>query len=77
MEFAKEKVRVEEEVYIDVEYRWSIDGDKVNIYIRYEEGRMEMISFWPTDPMIGASRALDLVHMCAALDYSVRQCSSD
>ncbi len=77
MEFAKEKVRVEEEVYIDVEYRWSIDGDKVNIYIRYEEGRMEMISFWPTDPMIDARRALDLVHMCAALDYSVRQCSSD
>lgn len=77
MEFVKEKVRVDEDVYIDVEYRWTIDGDRVNIYIRYDDEHMDTLSFWPTDPMIDASRALDLVHMAAALDYDVRQCSTD
>ncbi len=38
MEFTKVNIRVDDDVYIDVEYCWSVDGEKVNIYMRYEDG---------------------------------------
>jgi len=77
MEFTKEKIRVDDDAYIDVEYRWVVEGDRVNIYLRYEDGRMDTISFWPSMPQIDQSRALDLVQMCAALDYSTRKLPTD
>lgn len=77
MEFTKEKIRVDDEDYIDVEYCWVVEGDRVNIYLRYEDGRMDTISFWPSNTTIDDSRALDLVRMCAALDYSNRKSVAD
>ena len=77
MDFTKESIRVDDEVYIDVEYCWVVEGDKVDIYLRYEDGRMDTISFWPSNLPIDSSRALDLVRMCAALDYSNRESTAD
>ena len=72
-EFTKENIRVGDDVYIDVEYCWNVDGERVNIYLRYEDGRMETFSFWPANTLFDDSSVLDHIRMCAALDYSVRE----
>ena len=68
MEFRKENIRVGDDDYIDVEYRWSMEGGKVNIYVRYEDGQMHTMSMWPSDTQIDDAHALDLVRMCATQD---------
>ena len=45
MEFVKEKVRVDDEIFLDVEYRWEIFGDRVDVVIRYSDSQTETSSF--------------------------------
>ena len=77
MEFVKENVRVDDKTFMDVEYRWEVFGDRVDVIIRYSDSQTETSSFWPSDPLVDAAHALDIVRMCAALKHIEIQRMSD
>lgn len=69
----KERVRVGEDKFIDVRYSWEIKGDKVEIWIEYDDGHMDYSTFWPVDTGYNEERARDIVWLLAAADYNVRE----
>ena len=75
-ETIEERVRVGEDVFINIKYHWESHGDQVDIFINYEDGHVDSTSFWPADPL-DESRARDLAHMIAAYDYQWRNQAAD
>ncbi len=73
----EENVRVAEDIYVNARFDWKIDGDKVTIWIHYEDGYVDTVSFWPEDTALDESRVRDLVRLQAAYHYQFRNLSSD
>jgi len=76
VEFTKLMVKIDDDIYIEVEYRWSMDGDKADIYIRYVDGHMDSRSFGPDAPL-NDSGARDLAHEMAVADYQLKNQATD